>query len=182
MSPIAEKLAAVLADWDEMVTALADARKQITAKEEAVVNLQQQYIRQASEITTLRGKISVLEMQVADAVLMATDPDDAKLLSRIEAAYATLTPRNGGANGNGAPAKSSAAPVEKISSDKTSSDRAATAAQIAVTLSPPVASPADVPAPAAKASGETSASTKPARSATPGKPASLRDVVFKLVE
>jgi hypothetical protein len=193
MSPLAEKLAAVLADWNELVAALTEAKKQIASREEAIINLQQQYIRQAAEITSLRGQVTTLQQQVQDALLSASDPEDAKLLTRIEAAYAMLSPKGAGKS-----------PAEKTV-DTTK------AAQLAANLAPPVSAPSDVAGPVKSSSGtapSSPVSNRPVRAAQPvgsasashsasgmapglgagstSAPAaqtpSLRDVVFKLVE
>ena len=159
MSPIAEKLAAVLADWDEMVVPWPIRQTN---------HSQGRGHHQSSAAIHPPGvgdhdaarKISVLEMQVADAVLMATDPDDAKLLSQIEAAYATLAPRAGATSGNGAHARKHAGSGGKngfgeIGFRQGNFRSGGDCGAIAVTLSPPVASPGDVPSPVAKSSGDT---------------------------
>jgi uncharacterized coiled-coil protein SlyX len=114
MSPLTEKLAAILDDWDQMTSALADVQRQCAAKDatiaglqQTVANQQQQLTRQAAEVTSLKNQLANLQQQAMAALLTAADPEDAKLKQRIEQAYAAMetksAPGTPGSSGSGMP-------------------------------------------------------------------------------
>jgi uncharacterized coiled-coil protein SlyX len=97
MSPLTEKLAAILDDWDQLSSVLTDMQEQCTAKDGAITGLQQtiatqqqQLNKQASELAALKNQLAALQQQATSALLTAADPDDAKIKQRIESAFASV--------------------------------------------------------------------------------------------
>jgi uncharacterized coiled-coil protein SlyX len=114
MSPLTEKLAAILDDWDQLTSALTEIQRQCAAKDGTIAGLQQtvasqqqQLTRQASEVTSLKNQLANLQQQAMAALLTAADPEDAKLKQRIEQAYAAMEtktiPASPSSSGSGMP-------------------------------------------------------------------------------
>jgi hypothetical protein len=172
MSPLAEKLVAILEDRDKLAALLAESRNECAAKEDAIIALQQQSAKQSSDISIMKKQVSSLQTQVATALLLATDPDDAKVKSRIDAVYTTISPKGAGsAPANPAPAPKSAA--------------TASTADIAASLSS-VARPPEVSVSVPRNGTPRSGSSGPARPATPPVPAgqtlSAQEVAYRFVD
>jgi septal ring factor EnvC (AmiA/AmiB activator) len=171
MSPLAEKLTAILEDRDKLAAALAECRNDCAVKEETITQLQQQSAKQSSDLSILKKQLASLQNQVATALLLATDPEDAKLKSRIEALYTALSPKSAATPSNGAPSRSgsTASPSEvaaALNSVSRSSDGAAAPVRIG---------------PSSRNGGST-----PARPATPPVPAgqalSAQEVAYRFVD
>jgi uncharacterized coiled-coil protein SlyX len=97
MSPLTEKLAAILDEWDDLSKQLADITQQCSVKDGTILGLQQtiatqqqQLSRQASELSGLKSQLASLQAQVTAALLTAADPDDARIKKRIDAAYEAM--------------------------------------------------------------------------------------------
>jgi uncharacterized coiled-coil protein SlyX len=97
MSPLTEKLAAILDDWDQLSSILADVQHQCASKDGTIAGLQQtvatqqqQLNRQASELAALKSQLSGLQAQATAALLTAADPDDARIKQRIESAFQSV--------------------------------------------------------------------------------------------
>jgi uncharacterized coiled-coil protein SlyX len=102
MSPLTEKLAAILDDWDQLSSILADVQHQCTTKDGTITGLQQtvatqqqQLNRQASELAALKSQLSSLQQQATAALLTAADPDDARIKQRIESAFQSVAGKPG---------------------------------------------------------------------------------------
>lgn len=147
MSPLTEKLAAILDDWDQLTSALADVQKQCAAKDgtiaglqQTVANQQQQLTRQASEVTALKNQLANLQQQAMAALLTAADPEDAKLKQRIEQAYANMetksAPGTPGSSGSGMPSPQRPATPTTFSEGTGQFERPATPGPIKVSPTP----------------------------------------------
>jgi hypothetical protein len=171
MSPLAEKLTAILEDRDKLAAALAECRNDCAAKEETITQLQQQSAKQSSDLSIMKKQLNSLQNQVATALLLATDPEDAKLKSRIDAVYTTLSPKPGATPSNGAPHRSgSSASPSDVAAALNSVSRSSEGSAGPVRIGP---------------SSRSSAST-PARPATPPVPAgqalSAQEVAYRFVD
>jgi hypothetical protein len=173
MSPLAEKLVAILEDRDKLAAALADCRNDCAAKEESITQLQQQSARQSSELSVMKKQIASLQNQIATALLLATDPDDAKLKSRIDMLYTTIVPK--------ASPPTNGTPVHRSASAASPSDVAAALTSVSRSSDTPSSS----------SSGRNGASQRigpsgPARPATPPVPAaqglSAQEVAYRFVD
>lgn len=96
-SPLTEKLAAILDDWDQLSSVLTDVQQQCAAKDGAIAGLQQtiatqqqQLNKQASELSALKNQLASLQAQATAALLTSQDPDDAKIKQRIETAFQSV--------------------------------------------------------------------------------------------
>ncbi|MGA3068073.1 MAG: hypothetical protein ABSF29_14610 [Tepidisphaeraceae bacterium] len=97
MSPLTEKLAAILDDWDQLTSVLNDLQQQCVSKDGAIVGLQQtiatqqqQLNKQAGELANLKNQLAQMQAQATAALLTAADPDDARIKQRIESAFASV--------------------------------------------------------------------------------------------
>lgn len=177
MSPLAEKLVAILENRDKLAAALAECRNDCAAKEETITQLQQQSARQSSEVSVMKKQINSLQNQIATALLLATDPDDAKLKSRIDAVYTAIEPKSAPTT-NGTPVHRSAA--------------TASASEVAAALSSvPRSSESVSSSSSSSSSGRNGGSSRtsptgPARPATPPVPAaqglSAQEVAYRFVD
>ncbi len=120
MSPLTEKLAAILDDWDQLSAILSDVQHQCASKDGTIAGLQQtiatqqqQLNKQASELAAMKAQLSSLQAQATAALLTASDPDDAKLQQRIESAFQSVSGKPGGSR---APISSGAPPTTVSSS------------------------------------------------------------------
>jgi septal ring factor EnvC (AmiA/AmiB activator) len=171
MSPLAEKLVAILEDRDRLAATLAECRNDSAAKEETITQLQQQSARQSSEISVMKKQISSLQTQIATALLLATDPDDAKLKSRIDSLYSAISPKASGPT-NGTPVSRSAA--------------AASTSEIAAALNSVPRSSEGSTSSGRNGHPSRTGSSGPARPATPPVPAaqvlSAQEVAYRFVD
>jgi uncharacterized coiled-coil protein SlyX len=113
MSPLTEKLSAILDDWDQLTSILADAQNQCASKDGTIADLQQtittqqvQLNRQAAELAAMKSQLSTLQAQATAALLTAADPDDAKIKKRIETAFQSVAGKPSGptaSSGSGRP-------------------------------------------------------------------------------
>jgi hypothetical protein len=170
MSPLAEKLVAILEDRDKLAALLTECRNDCAAKEEAITSLQQQSARQSSEVAIMKKQVISLQNQVTTALLLATDPDDVKVKTRIDALYTSISPRNGAAV---------APPASRPAAS-------ASAADITAALSS-VSRPSDQPgSPVRIPPASRNGSSSPARPATPpvpvGQTLSAQEVAYRFVD
>jgi uncharacterized coiled-coil protein SlyX len=117
MSPLTEKLAAILDEWDHVSGVLSDLQQQCTAKDGTIIGLQQtlvqqqqQLSRQSAELTSLKNQLAAMQQQVTASLLTAHDPDDAKLKQRIDAAYNAMASQKPLPIANAAPAHQAPGP------------------------------------------------------------------------
>jgi hypothetical protein len=125
MSPLAEKLVAILEDRDKLAALLAESRNECAAKEEAIIALQGQSAKQSSEVSIMKKQVSSLQTQVATALLLSTDPEDAKLKSRIDAVYTAISPKAAGS------APANPPPASKPAATASTADIAASLSSVA---------------------------------------------------
>jgi len=114
MSPLAEKLVAILEDRERLTATLAESRRQEAAKDETIASLQQtitslqdSLAKQTEEIQDLKDEMDELDDQIESVLLSSADPEDAKLKSRVDSVFAALASKPmqspAAAGGNGQP-------------------------------------------------------------------------------
>jgi septal ring factor EnvC (AmiA/AmiB activator) len=187
MSPLAEKLVAILEDRDRLTATLAECRRQEAAKDETIASLQQtitslqdSLAKQTEEIQDLKTEMDELDDQIESVLLSSADPEDAKLKNRVDAVFAAIATRSGQATaptgGNGQPQQQQV----RVSV-------ASAASQIGATASPAAARPAEAAVSATASQAQPSrvngnpiipvaTAIRVARSATPS-PRPLRDEI-----